>query len=158
MKEIARNKRAYYDYEILEKFEAGISLIGQEVKSIKSGRINLAGSFVVLKDEEVFLIGATVPPYQPKNAPRDYNPQRSRKLLIKIPTWSTCCWIPFSKRPWKKPSPRGGVWLWQPLRPECPSPLWDRHWLTMTDIVMRDSRPICCRPRGIISVLIPMNG
>lgn len=88
MKVFADNKKAFFDYEILEKFEAGITLIGQEVKSIRMGRINLAGSYVVLKQltegktPEVFLIGATVPPYQPKNAPADYNPQRSRKLLI----------------------------------------------------------------------------
>ena len=83
MRILTENKKAYFNYQILEKFEAGISLIGQEVKSIKSGRINLAGSYVVLKGSEVFLIGANVPPYQPKNAPPDYNPERSRKLLLK---------------------------------------------------------------------------
>lgn len=83
MKIITKNKKAYFKYEILQRLEAGISLIGQEVKSIKSGRINLAGSYAVLKNEEVFLIGAKIPPYQPKNAPKDYNPERSRKLLLK---------------------------------------------------------------------------
>ncbi|TET84404.1 MAG: SsrA-binding protein SmpB [Candidatus Nealsonbacteria bacterium] len=83
MKTIIENKKAYFKYRILEKFEAGISLIGQEVKSIKLGRINLAGSYVVLKGEEVYLIGANIPPYQPKNVPADYNPERSRKLLLK---------------------------------------------------------------------------
>jgi len=83
MKVLAENKKAYFDYQILEKLEAGISLIGQEVKSIKSGRINLAGSYVVLREEEVFLIGAHVPLYQPKNAPQDYDAERSRKLLLK---------------------------------------------------------------------------
>jgi len=83
MRVLAENKKAYFNYQILEKFEAGISLIGQEVKSIKSGRMNLAGSYVVLKGEEVYLIGANIPPYQPKNAPPDYNPERSRKLLLK---------------------------------------------------------------------------
>ena len=83
MRILTENKKAYFNYHILEKFEAGISLIGQEVKSIKSGRINLAGSYVVLKDSEVFLIGANIPPYQPKNAPPDYNPERLRKLLLK---------------------------------------------------------------------------
>jgi len=83
VKTIIENKKTYFNYQVLEKFEAGISLIGQEVKSIKSGRINLAGSYVVLKGSEVFLIGANVPPYQPKNAPPDYNPERSRKLLLK---------------------------------------------------------------------------
>ena len=83
MKVLSKNKKAYFDYQILEKFEAGMVLIGQEVKSIKSGRINLAGSYVVLRNEEVYLIGANIPPYQPKNAPIDYNPERSRKLLLK---------------------------------------------------------------------------
>lgn len=83
MTTLAENKKAYYNYEILEKFEAGISLIGQEVKSIKTRRVNLAGNYIVLKDEEVFWVGANIPPYQPKNAPPDYNPERSRKLLLR---------------------------------------------------------------------------
>lgn len=83
MKVLVKNKKAYFNYQILEKFEAGISLIGQEVKSIKLGRISLFGSYVVLRDEEVYLIGANIPPYQPKNAPSDYSPERPRKLLLK---------------------------------------------------------------------------
>lgn len=83
MKILAQNKKAYYNYEILAKYEAGLSLIGQEVKSIKAGRINLAGSYVVLRDNEFYLIGANVPAYQPKNAPDDYNAQRSRKILLR---------------------------------------------------------------------------
>ncbi len=68
MKVLAENRKAYYSYQILEKIEAGIALIGREVKSIKSGRINLAGSYVVLKQPakgrhpEAFLIGANIPP------------------------------------------------------------------------------------------------
>jgi len=83
VKVLAENKKAYYNYEILEKFEAGIALIGQEVKSLKTRGVNLAGNYVVLKDEEVFWVGANIAPYQPKNAPPDYNPERSRKLLLK---------------------------------------------------------------------------
>lgn len=83
MKTIVKNKKAFFLYQILDKLKAGIVLQGQEVKSIKAGRINLQGSFVVLKGEEVFLIGANVPPWQPKNAPENYDPQRSRKLLLK---------------------------------------------------------------------------
>jgi len=83
VKTLAENKKAYYNYEILEKFEAGISLIGQEVKSLKTRGVNLAGNYVILKDEEVFWVGANIHPYQPKNAPPDYNPERSRKLLLK---------------------------------------------------------------------------
>ncbi|MBU2579265.1 SsrA-binding protein SmpB [Patescibacteria group bacterium] len=80
---LAENKKAFYNYEILEKFKAGIVLQGQEVKSIKNKRINLQGSFVALKGEEVFLIGSNVPAYQPKNAPYNYEPQRPKKLLLK---------------------------------------------------------------------------
>ena len=83
MKEITRNKKAYFNYHVLEKLNAGISLIGQEVKSIKSGKISLRSTYVVIRNTEAFLIGANVPPYQPKNAPADYNPERTRKLLLK---------------------------------------------------------------------------
>ena len=76
------NRKAVYDYEILEKYEAGLVLIGQEVKSIKTGHINLSGSYVVFSANQPELIGAKIPPYQPKNAPADYNPERSRKLLL----------------------------------------------------------------------------
>jgi len=82
MKVLAKNKKAEYNYQVLDKYKAGIVLNGQEVKSIKTGRVSLEGSFVVLKGEEIFLIGANIPPYQPKNAPKDYDPQRSRKLLL----------------------------------------------------------------------------
>jgi len=83
MEIIIKNRRAYFDYKIIEKFEAGIVLIGHEVKSVKSGKINLAGSYVVLRDAKALLINANIPPYQPKNVPEDYNPSRSRKLLLK---------------------------------------------------------------------------
>ena len=82
MKIFAENKKAHFKYEVLEKFEAGISLVGQEVKSIKGGRINLSGSHIIAKNGEVFLIGANIPPYQPKNIIGNYNPERERKLLL----------------------------------------------------------------------------
>lgn len=78
----SENKKGYYDYNILEKFEAGIVLFGQEVKSIKTGHINLAGSFVALRQHEPFLVGVKVPPYQPNNVGADYNENRERKLLL----------------------------------------------------------------------------
>lgn len=83
MKIISQNKRAYFNYQILESFEAGISLSGQETKSIKTKGVNLAGSWVVIKNNEAFWIGAKIAPYQPKNTPPNYNPARSRKLLLK---------------------------------------------------------------------------
>ena len=83
MKILAENKKAYYNYDILEKFEAGMVLIGQEVKSLKTRGVNLAGTYATMKKEELFWLGAKIPPYQPKNAPSDYDPERSRKLLLK---------------------------------------------------------------------------
>jgi len=82
MQILSENKKAYYDYEILEKFEAGLVLQGQEVKSIKGGHISLAGAYVIFKQGEPYLIGAKIPAYQPKNTPADYNPERLRKLLL----------------------------------------------------------------------------
>ena len=82
MKILAENRKAKFDYEILEKFEAGLVLLGQEVKAIKTGRMSLRGSYVIFKREELYLIGANIPPYQPKNALPDYDPERSRKLLL----------------------------------------------------------------------------
>ncbi len=78
----SENKKAHFDYEIIEKYEAGLVLQGQEVKSIKGGHINLSGSYVVIRQNEPYLIGAKVPPYQPKNAPANYNPEQPRKLLL----------------------------------------------------------------------------
>ncbi len=82
MPTLTKNKKAYHDYRILEEFEAGLVLNGQEVKSIREGRISLKGSYIVIREEEAFLIGVNIPPYQPKNTPEDYNPKRSRKLLL----------------------------------------------------------------------------
>jgi SsrA-binding protein len=80
---IATNKRAYFDYEILETYEAGIELRGFEVKSIKTGRINLAGSYAIIRNNQAWLLNADIPPYQPKNTPEDYDSKRTRRLLLK---------------------------------------------------------------------------
>ncbi len=82
MKILSENKKARFDYDILETFEAGLVLTGQEVKSIRLGRASLRSAYVILKDEEAFLIGANIPAYQPKNAPADYDAERLRKLLL----------------------------------------------------------------------------
>ncbi|MEK7578329.1 MAG: SsrA-binding protein SmpB [Patescibacteria group bacterium] len=79
----AENRKARFDYEILETFEAGLVLSGAEVKSIKNGRMNLTGSHINFHNGELYLIGAFVAPYQPKNQPADYDPSRSRKLLLR---------------------------------------------------------------------------
>ncbi len=81
-KPLAENRRARYDYEILDTYEAGLVLHGYEVKSIKTGRVSLRGAYVVIKNNEAYLINTLIPPYQPANTPDDYNPERSRKLLL----------------------------------------------------------------------------
>ena len=82
-KDLVTNKKAYFDYEILEKFEAGITLLGMEVKSLKQNKASIVGAYVVIKQHEAFLLNATISPYQPQNASPDYKPQRTRKLLLK---------------------------------------------------------------------------
>ncbi len=82
MADLASHKRARFDYEILEGFEAGISLFGHEVKAIRSGRMRLEGSYVLIRGGEAFLVGASIAPYQPENTPKDYDPERPRKLLL----------------------------------------------------------------------------
>ena len=81
--EYAENKRAYFDYEILETLEAGLVLLGLEVKSIRAGKGSLAGSYVVVKDGQAVLLNADVPPYQPGNTPANYDQHRTRVLLLK---------------------------------------------------------------------------
>ncbi len=82
MANYAENRKARFDYEILEKFEAGIELLGTEVKSVRNGRMSLEGAFVIVRGGETFLINANIPPYQPGNTPSDYDPLRNRKLLL----------------------------------------------------------------------------
>lgn len=82
MAHYAENRKAYFNYEILEKYEAGIELLGVEVKSVRGGKMSLEGAFVVVRGGEVFLINANVQPYQVNNMPQDYDPLRNKKLLL----------------------------------------------------------------------------
>ena len=82
MAHYAENRKARFNYEILEKYEAGIELLGVEVKSVRSGRMSLEGAFVVVRGGEAFLINSNIPPYQPNNTPKDYDPLRNKKLLL----------------------------------------------------------------------------
>ena len=75
------NKKALHDYHILESFEAGIRLLGSEVKSVRSGRIDLGQSYARILNGEVYLVNANIPRYQ--NTPiKNYDPTRTRKLLM----------------------------------------------------------------------------
>ncbi len=82
MKALVSHKRASFDYEILQTFEAGVSLLGTEVKSIRGGQGKLEGAYVIVRGDEAFLVGASIPAFQNKNAPADYEPERPRKLLL----------------------------------------------------------------------------
>ena len=79
---LIQNKKAYFNYEILEKIEAGIELLGFEVKSLKKGQGSLEGSHITIRGNEAFVINMQIPPYQPANTPKDYNPTRNRRLLV----------------------------------------------------------------------------
>ncbi|MBD3359366.1 MAG: SsrA-binding protein SmpB [Candidatus Buchananbacteria bacterium] len=80
---LAINKKAKFDYEILETFEAGIALSGQEVKSVRQKQASLKGAYITInKNQEVFLINATIPAYKMAGPLPDYNPTRPRKLLL----------------------------------------------------------------------------
>lgn len=81
---LTSNKQAFHDYTILDTLEAGLVLSGPEVKSVKSGAINLKGSFIIVKsDQFAYLTKAHVAPYQPATtAQRNYDPYRDRQLLL----------------------------------------------------------------------------
>lgn len=76
------NKRAYFDYHILDTHEAGISLSGSETKAVRSGKMNLEGAFVRISNSRAWLLNATIAPYQGHNSPAEYEPARSRELLL----------------------------------------------------------------------------
>ena len=78
---IARNKKAYHDYFVLESYEAGIELYGTEIKSIRKGRVNLKDSFCSVDDGEMFAIGMHISPYEQGNI-FNRNPLRKKKLLL----------------------------------------------------------------------------
>ena len=77
-----RNKRAKFDYEILETFEAGLVLVGHEVKAVRAGKGSLLGAYIVIDETGAELKGATITPYQEKNTPTSYDPERPRRLLL----------------------------------------------------------------------------
>ena len=81
MKIVVQNKKAFHDYDILEKIEAGIVLTGDEVKSLRAGRVSLVGSFATVKRGELFLTNCTITPYQ-HAYDKDEDATRSRKLLL----------------------------------------------------------------------------
>jgi len=83
MKILISNRRAKFEYEIIDSFEAGIILVGKEVKSLKKKQGKLEGAYAYISGSEIFLLNFYIPPYQPKNPMGLVEPDRSRKLLLK---------------------------------------------------------------------------
>lgn len=77
-----QNRKAHFNFEILETFEAGLVLQGFEAKSIRAGKGKLEGAHVIIRGGEAFLVGTSISPYQPANTPKKYDPERTRKLLL----------------------------------------------------------------------------
>ncbi len=87
MAPLAQNKKASFDYELLEKYEAGLVLYGHEVKAARAGQLSLKGSFISVRRKnsrpELYLIGCQISPYKQAGPLPDYDPRRERKLLLK---------------------------------------------------------------------------
>ena len=79
---ISDNRKAHFLYEILETYEAGIELVGTEVKSIRAGRVNLADGYAFIKDGEAWLTNVHISPYQGSSQYFNHEPKRTRKLLL----------------------------------------------------------------------------
>lgn len=78
----AQNKKVGFDFELLDKYEAGIILTGHEAKAVKDGRATLNGAFVHIKNGKAQLLNSVIKPYQPNNAPKNYKEDRVRELLL----------------------------------------------------------------------------
>ena len=82
MSDFVQNKKAYFDYEFLEQYEAGVVLEGHEVKSVRAGKASLNGAYVIIRGKEAYLVNASITPFQVANTPKGYDPERARKLLL----------------------------------------------------------------------------
>lgn len=82
MKVVAQNKKAFFDYEILDRMEAGIVLNGDEVKSLREGKVSLIGAFATVHDGQLFLINCNITPYAQAFQAKKETATRSRKLLL----------------------------------------------------------------------------
>lgn len=79
---IITNKKATLNYEVLEKFEGGLELLGHEVKSLRAGKIKFDGSYIIINNDEVFLKNAEISPYQANNIPKGFDGTRLIKILV----------------------------------------------------------------------------
>src|SRR3989338_738875 len=79
---LLENRKAQFNYEFTDKFDAGIELFGFEVKSLREKQGSLEGGYVIVRGNEAFLMNVYIPAYQPKNVPKGYDERRNRKLLL----------------------------------------------------------------------------
>ena len=79
---LIEHKKARLNYEVLEEFEAGLELLGHEVKSLRGKQGKLEGAHVIIRGGQAYLVGTHIPPYQAANTPKEYDPARSRRLLL----------------------------------------------------------------------------
>jgi SsrA-binding protein len=79
---LIEHKKARLNYQVLEEFEAGLELHGHEVKSLRGKHGKLEGAHIIVRGGEAYLVGASIPPYQAGNTPKEYDPERTRKLLL----------------------------------------------------------------------------
>lgn len=77
-----KNRKAHFDFEHLDTFEAGAVLSGHEVKAVRAGMGKLESAYVKIINGEAWLLGASISPFQPVNTPKEYDPERARKLLL----------------------------------------------------------------------------
>lgn len=82
MADLLYNKKAGFNYEITDTLNAGIELLGFEVKALRANQGSLDGSYVLVRSGEAFLVGAQIPPFQQNNTPKEYDPRRERRLLL----------------------------------------------------------------------------
>src|SRR3989344_338467 len=82
MPRLLENKRAYFDYEIVEKFEAGLELTGSEVKSLRNNRGSLLGAHAIIRGGEAYIVGFDIPPYQVNNLTEKHQEGRTIRLLL----------------------------------------------------------------------------
>lgn len=77
-----KNRKARFDFEIIDTFEGGLVLAGHEAKAVRHGKGKLDGAFVHVRGREAYLVGASIAPFQPANTPKHYDPERPRKVLL----------------------------------------------------------------------------
>ncbi len=82
MANLITHKKAHLEYEILEEYEAGLELLGHEVKALRAGHGKLEGAHVIIRGGEAYIVGMSVPAYQPSNTSVSYDPARTRRLLL----------------------------------------------------------------------------